>query len=444
MSTSPLSLFKDRLMEAIKYDYNHWKLPPVLLARAFLQALIYAGKYETALKMVSNLYRTGWAGSDRLGVDFARHLFNETAAGEELVAKSIASVQPLPQTQKFFADPLKMLGGILIVLKSASENEKGVVLLKYSYYFALLPRLFDLGAILQRYNLILEPSWAGFFELDILAYGQLPEPVYLMVYEKRDKHFIDSLEMNLITVDVGPSWFVNYENFVAPETGSIRDIDIIMVASWAKFKRHRYFFKALAELKARGVHLNVALVGYPADMKKDDIQQLAALHNVDDMLTIYEWIPPSEVASLFQRSKLNIVWSRFEGNNRAIIEGMFCDVPALLREGHNYGEHYDYINPMTGRFANDKNLADSIVNMLSEGHRYSPRKYVMENRNCVSATNIMNKVIQERELQAGRDWTRDLAVKVNELHGMAYLNSEAGQAFEVDYDWLAKQVRVPG
>ncbi|HVK99997.1 MAG TPA: glycosyltransferase [Dongiaceae bacterium] len=444
MSTSSFSLFKDRLMEAIKYDYNHLKLPPVLLARVFLRALILAGKNELAFKIASNLYRTGWAGSDRLGRDFALHFFKRTNIGQELVRNAITNIQPLPQTQKFFSKPEEMLNGIISVLKSPNGQEKGALLLNYSYYFLLFMKHYDVNAIMERYNIILEPSWAGFCEMDILAYGQLSHPAYLMVYEDRDRRFIDSLNLSLITLPIGPSWFVNHNKFVAPDSNVKRDIDVIMVASWARFKRHRHFFKGLAELKSRGQKLNIVLVGYPVDLQQSEIRALAAQHGVEDMLTIYEWIQPSEVAALLQRSKINIIWSKFEGNNRAIIEGMFSGTPAILREGHNYGEHYDFINDATGCFANERNLADTILKMVQSPNQFSPRKYVMENRNCESATQIMNRIMRENELKAGRPWTTDLAVKVNELHGMHYLHEEDKNRFDEDYAALAEYIYLKG
>lgn len=440
MTLSRFSLLKDRAVEFVKYDYNRYKLPLVFAARVLLWGMLRAGKNERAFKLVSNLYRTGWRGSDKLGIEFASHFFKRTDAGRSLVSSAVDNIQPLTQTKKFFDDPKAMLGGIITVLKSPEGEEKGVILLNYSYYFLLFWKYYDLPAIMEKYNIVLEPSWAGFCELDILAYGMLKHPAFLMVYEERDRRFIDALGLNLVPLNIGPSWFVNHKKFVAPAPDATRDIDIIMVASWARFKRHQYFFKALCELKKRGKFLKVTLVGYPADLQQADIRALAAKLDVEDMITIYEWIPPSEVAALLQRSKINIVWSKFEGNNRAIIEGMFCDTPAILREGHNYGEHYDFINPMTGRFANEENLADTILEMIASHDTFSPRKYVMENRSCVSATTIMNSVVRDHEIKAGRPWSTDMVVKVNELHGMNYLDEGVGARFAADYEWLAQHL----
>lgn len=437
MSSLRTRLIKNRAIEAIKYDFNSLKYPFVLAARMLAWSMAMTGNHPKAFKISSDIFRTGWEGSYSFGLSMANAYFKSPDKASILTTDMINSVQPLDRTKKFFDNPKEMFNGIVTVLKSPGNNEKGALILNYSYYFPLFLKFFDVRKIMERYNIILEPSWAGFCETSILAYSQLGQSVYVMTYEERDKNFIKELDVNLIPVDIGPSWFVNHNKFVPPPAGSDRDIDIIMVAAWAKFKRHAQFFKALSKLKEQGHSVKVALVGYPTDMEQNEIREIARLYGIEELLTIYEWITPDEVAALLKRSKINILWSRFEGNNRAIIEGMFCDAPVILREGHNYGEHYDFINEDTGHFASEHNLVGTINKMLNGTHHYNPRKYVMENRNCISATNIMNDIIRKNELATGRLWTKDLTVKVNELHGMTYLDPSDHAKYKADYATLA-------
>ena len=209
-----------------------------------------------------------------------------------------------------------------------------------------------------------------------------------------------------------------------------------MVAGWASFKRHHQFLKAIKKLRAQGVELNVVFVGYSSNRDVNFIQPLLEYHGLQDCITVYEWITPAEVAELFKRSKINILWSKFEGNNRAIIEGMFCGTPGILREGHNYGEHYDFINPQTGVFANDNNLVETIKNMLANQDQFAPRDYVMQHRSCELATKIMSEELRRWETSKGRTWTEDLVVKINELNSMLYQNKQDEAKFQADYDWL--------
>ncbi|MDP5029606.1 MAG: glycosyltransferase [Paraglaciecola sp.] len=434
------NLLINRVVEFIKYDFNHLKYPLVLCCHVVIYILQKFNKHSLAFKIASNVYRTGWSGSDELGTNVAHYYFKANKSlGRQISDEFINNLPVLSNTAKFFERPQEMLNGIITVLKNPSDIEKGALIINYSYYFPLFIRFFDVEKIAESFNIILEPSWAGFCEENILSYSLINAPIFLQVYEKRDKRFIERLDSNIIPVEVGPSWFINHNNFVPPTSGK-RDIDILMVAAWAKFKRHNAFFKALIPLISDKPDLKIVLVGYPVDMSKEQILQLANLHGIADNIEIYEWITPQEVSELQKRAKVNVLWSKFEGNNRAIIEGMFCDTPVIMRKGHNYGEHYSFINGQTGYFADEQNFKDIYQKISLNIDKMSPRNYVMDNRNCIIGTAIMSDAIKKYEVNNQRPWTSDLAVKVNDLHGMAYLVSQS-EHYQASYSLIASLLK---
>ena len=430
------------LIEWIKYEHNEKKQPLVSMLSLVIKTLSIVKKDALAFKIVSNIFRAGWQGSEKIAEEYSRKVFFETPEiGDEIITKFVKNITAEPHTEKFFHDPGLMLNGVITVLKSPKKHdeglEKGALIINYSYYFPLFIRFFDVNTIAKQYHIILEPSWAGFCEESILAYTQFDFPVFLQTYEKRDKKFIQSLQSNIVTMDIGPSWFINHENFTTSKVD--RDIDIIIVAAWARFKRHYHFFKAIKKLAILKPDLKIVCVGYPVDLTKQDIIQYAEEFKLNSHLEIFELIPPEEVAKLQQRAKVNVLWSKFEGNNRAIIEGMFCDTPVILREGHNYGENYDFINNTTGAFANEKNLVEVASKFILETHTKSPREYVMNNRNCIVGTQIMNNIIQGYDVNNQNKWSSDLVIKINDLHGMSYLNIQADK-FSKDYQWLSEKM----
>ena len=117
---------------------------------------------------------------------------------------------------------------------------------------------------------------------------------------------------------------------------------------------------------------------------------------------------------------------------------MFCDTPAILRKGHNYGQHYDFINQDSGHFANENDLSAVITKILRDFDKYRPRDYVMRHRNCIIATEIMNQALKDYELSEGHPWFLNLEVKINELHGMAYLEESNYKKFNNEYKELEK------
>lgn len=442
LDQNQMTLAKDRFIEMIKYDHNQHKGWLVFIAKLFIFSLIKLGQYQRAFRYTSHVFRTGWAGSYELGIQVSSYFFVQHPDIGKRISDAFTETQaPQAHTQKFFDDPTQMLDGIITVLKSPNKNEKGALIINYSYYFPLFIKYFDVEEIAHKYHIILEPSWAGFCEENILAYTQFDFPIFLQTYEARDRAFIHALGTNIKTIDVGPSWFINHDNFSLPLSESERDIDVIMVAAWAKFKRHRAFFKALAQNLPTAKKLKIVCVGYPVDLTSDDIRQYAREVGLEEQLTIFEWITPEEVSDLQKRAKVNVLWSKFEGNNRAIIEGMFCGTPVIMREGHNYGENYDFINPYTGKFANESTLIKTIESVINKQNTFfKPRDYVMQNRNCISGTEQMSRVLREYEESVGNPWSQDLAIKVNDLHGMTYFNV-ASDRFTEDYQYIEERLK---
>ncbi len=337
------------------------------------------------------------------------------------------------------ADPHRLIGSRILVVKAWRPGERGALLVDYSHVFPLLAGLFDLKAIAERYSIVLEPSWTGLCTPEILNYGRLEHPVLVQTVEPRDREFIESLETSLKTVAVAPNWWVDHRS--SPRLGAERDIDIIMVAAWAAFKRHWSFFHALSELRRRGHRFRVALVGYRYDLTRADIEDLARHFGVHDQIEMYERIPPEEVAALLARSKVHVLWSRREGANRAIIEAMLADVPVIVREGLSFGYKYPYINEQTGAFATERGLPEAILSMIDQPHRYSPRAWVLENMTAERATAVVERRLRDLAEASGSPWTEGLVVRTSGLDTQKYWNASDRSRFEADYQFLTSSLR---
>jgi glycosyltransferase involved in cell wall biosynthesis len=212
-----------------------------------------------------------------------------------------------------------------------------------------------------------------------------------------------------------------------------------MIAGWASYKRHWAFFRALKTLR-RVLEPRVALVGYPLDTDVDAIMRDAKTAGVDDLIEVHERLSPAEVNAVLNRSKVNVLWSRREGVNRAIIEGMAAGVPCVLRSGFNYGYRYPYINVATGCYASDHELPDVLERMIRDHASYSPRRYFLEHLTPHISTATLNAAIRTVATERGERWTEDLAVRVSALDGLAYWDPADRQRFEDDYRFLEAQI----
>ena len=151
----------------------------------------------------------------------------------------------------------------------------------------------------------------------------------------------------------------------------------MVVAAWAKFKRQDQLFRGISAAHRKRRLSRVALVGYPTDMTAGEIQALADRHGIGDLVEIHEWLDQGDVAALYRRSHMSILWSRFEGDNRSIVESMLCDTPVIVRHGHNYGVRHRHINQETGLYAAEADVSQAIASILDGKHAFNPRAYVL-------------------------------------------------------------------
>jgi glycosyltransferase involved in cell wall biosynthesis len=352
---------------------------------------------------------------------------------DEAISAAVANFRKAPG-----AGATRFLGSRILVIKSATPQERGVIVADYQYVFPLMAGLFDLPAICERYDVVLEPSWADVCAPEILLFTKQRQPVYVQTIEPRDQAVLQSINANLTAVPLAANWWGDPRH--TPVSSGPRDIDVIMVAAWADIKRHWRVFRALAQLRRRGRRLKTVLVGYRYDRTREEIEELAGYFGIRDQIETYERISQGEVAALLARSKVHVLWSRRECANRAVIEAMMADVPVIVREGLTFGHRYPYVNEHTGRFVPEGRLAEAIVEVIDSRTAFSPREWVLENMTCVHATAILQRTLESARKARGEPWYTDLALKASSLDAQRYYNPEDAQRFEPDYRFLESQI----
>lgn len=427
---------KQKINELIRYDYNLIKivfLPFLWLYACFLSA---SGQYNKLITFLASGFRFAWPGTFTLAHFFiTRVLFHKNKLRKDVFENISDNFLPNESTQRFFDQPEKILNGMLIVVSPKTDTNKGVIIIKYSYYFIFFLQKFNFSDIIKDYYIVLEPSWNGLCEQSVLAFSGLDYPVFVMAYEERDFELLTSINSNLIPIKLSSNWWINDEKFT--DNTVERDIDIICISSWSTFKRHAFIFQSLKNLKQKGEIYNITLVGYPGDLTQQDILDLAADYGISQQVTTYEKINPEAVSALLKRSKINIIWSRFEGVNRAIIEGMYCGVPCIVRDGFNFGQKYSYINDETGLFSTEKNLPATIKHILHNFNDYQPREYIREHHNCRLATKMLGDEI--KKIDSSFD-SSGMLVKCNELDGMTYFNQDDFETSEPDITYFKSKI----
>lgn len=436
------SILKAAVRERVTYDLGGLRAP---IAETFFglgRAMLASGdpnRQAKALALLMRLHSGAFSESvDRRILAIIRDQLHGKGPGigrglqrlfEQLVADAVRTFRKGQNP-----DIRRLIGSRILVVKSWRPGERGVIVVDYSYVFPLMAGLFDLPAIAERYFLVLEPSWAGTCNPDILLYSQLKHPVFIETIEPRDAALLKSFDSNLETVPLAANWWVDHR--LAPPPDGTRDIDVIMVAAWADIKRHWRVFRVLAALRRRGHRLKVALVGYQYDRTRADIEQLAEHYGIRDQVETFERLPTEGVAALLARSKVHVLWSRRECSNRAIVEAMFADVPIIVRQGLTFGFKYPYINDQTGRYVAESDLGEAIIDTIANRSRFSPRRWAMEHMTCEQATTVLGETIRARAQALGEPWTKGLVVKTSTLDTQRYWNPADRDAFAADYQFL--------
>ena len=188
---------------------------------------------------------------------------------------------------------------------------------------------------MERYHIVLEPSWSGSVPLTVLCYAGLTDTLFVQAFEPRDRLFVQELGVGFVPVPTSTNWWVDHR--ISAASQCTQNVDLIMVAAWGSYKRHGMFFRGLRAVRAMRPSLRVVLVGYSLGLTRRDITTLAGSFGVADIIECHEDLTQDDVNVLLNRAKVNVLWSRKEGVNRAIVEGMFANLPCIIRQGFNYG-----------------------------------------------------------------------------------------------------------
>ena len=213
-----------------------------------------------------------------------------------------------------------------------------------------------------------------------------------------------------------------------------KQYDLVMVANWAPHKRHALLFRALQEIRDRD--LRVLLVGFPwASRTADDIRrEAAASPNERVHLEIVESIPHAELAKLLRQCKVFVFLSKKEGDNKALVEAMFADVPAIVYD-RTIGGAGSRVNAATGMFASEQELASKIRYMLDHHDEFCAASLGARAHRKCSGYRLLNDALHDAATSTGGVYANSIVEKTN-APNLAYKNSADRARFQADYDFI--------
>jgi glycosyltransferase involved in cell wall biosynthesis len=295
-----------------------------------------------------------------------------------------------------------------IVLKRyVSEREKGVVFISFDNQMARLAKARNLRQFAERYTLVLSPAWSPPHSIASYLFPRLyPDPIFCLISNPRDLEIFPRISDRYRMVPLyASSWFDprKYAAVAAAE----KDIDILMVANFGKFKRHHAFFAALRNLPR---DYRILLVGQnERGRTKESVLNEAAAFGVRNRFEIRQDVPYEELQELMARARISLVLSRREGSCVVVVESMFANTPVAVYKDAEMGSRV-FINERTGRLLKHNNLAAQLKDFVESSATYEPRKWVTENSvDCVASSRTLNQALKQDALSNGGEWTEDIA-----------------------------------
>jgi glycosyltransferase involved in cell wall biosynthesis len=437
-----LELLKVRAIEYLTHDSWTFKTAAGIAGYAAAVGLGLSGRPSKQIELLCRLHRSNFFGpTNALAMMQLRRAADGDPVYSPILSDHIRNFPRSAGTANFIDRPQLLIGLPTIVLKSPRGRDKGVLVAHYNHIFPLLARSLDLERVAERYHIVLEPSWRGYAELDILSYARYKFPVFVQSVEPRDSAVLTGLGSQLIPVPTSANSWVDHR--VWRPLPVEKEYDVAMVAVWSSYKRHAPFFAALSRLRRSGHRLRVLLLGGNREWTRERILDQARYYGVGDQVHIPDGLPYDEVNATINKAKVHVLWSRTEGVNRAIIECMFAGLPSIVREGFNYGHRYPYVNSETGAFASERTLPSTLLEMVERSGDMRPRDWAMAHISPQRSTQLLAETIGNWSAAHGESWTPDLAVKVTRLNLLKYWDDNDKAAFEPDYEFLRDCIRTP-
>lgn len=408
--------------------------PPVALASAlvlWLRSLaLRPAAPERATRLLCHAHRSllkggargGLAG--RLEVIVERGLRDACVTGLDLDPLYEPAFELLPSTAGLVGIVLKDP-----VVDGGRVTERGVLLLKNTDRIDAFRRAVDVGAVLERYALVLEPSWSGYADPAILAYTRFAaHPIVVMAPCREDHDFLERLDLNLRPIAIGASDWVDPRVFV-PLPGVAKEFDAVLVARWTVEKRHHVLLRALRQIGDPTFRVALA-AGYAAEgPDRAAIRDLIARSGVAGQITIFEDLEPAELNVLLNRSRVNVLLSLQEGSNRALFEGFLAGVPGLAL-ARNVGIPRGHFTPQTGRLIAERRLASTLLEFREGWRAFDPRPWALANIAPERSTHELERVLRDLAAARGEPWTRGLVAKCNVPELRYYPDESAGRHLE--------------
>ena len=323
----------------------------------------------------------------------------------------------------------------LIIRWPAYENgvlvSKGILVITFTKVFSYYLRHVDINKLTRHFHVVLEPSWSGYFDADILCWAlETKEYVFVEATELLDRIALNALTTNLVPLSFGASDWVNYNSYY--ELDLDKQYDSIYVANTSHIKRIIRYIKAIKKISENSdPDYKGCLVCASWGGKQEIIRSIPEYFGIESNIEIHFSLNRESLNKVINSSKVNILLSYKEGSNRSLFESMFANVPVICI-AENIGVNKCYINEHTGLLLSDRFLEDGLLHMKDSWKKYQPKKWARAN---ISPEKTTEKLLAVLEARGDLHDSSQVYIKTNNPE-CSYLNYPDIKITDINMDIL--------
>ncbi|MFO0876660.1 MAG: glycosyltransferase [Gemmataceae bacterium] len=286
-----------------------------------------------------------------------------------------------------------------------SPQEKGVLFLSFEREWVKLLHRASTRALADRYTIVVAPSSSPHNVINYVFPALFPEPVFSLISHEDETEQLPRISGNFRVVPLyASSWVL--PSLFRPRPWNERDIPLIMIANFAKWKRHFALFAALRDMSPQ---LRVTLVGQEQDGRTAAmVRAQAADYGVADRINLIEDLPYPEIPQILSRARASVVLSRREGSCVVVAESLFAGTPAAVLHDAEIGSRA-FLNEQTGCLLQANRLSRQLAGLVDRAGHYRPREWAEKHISCFASTQVLNAALKREALARGQAWTQDIA-----------------------------------
>lgn len=314
-----------------------------------------------------------------------------------------------------------------ILKKPISGNEKGVIrIFSLPYLFANQPLL---KALNSKYFIFIEPPWGVLARHAWLrVFSTLDDPCLFGVGGHEDTLFLQTQE-NILTTHMAHGEFLN-----EGETGSLnaeKKYDIVFNSSFDEMptKRHAFFLDVLADKSLR--HIRTIFIGKGDEQNVSAFQNLVKEKNLENRITVKANLFRSEVPDILVQCRVGVHVSMHENACRCVYEYLRSNLPVIVTSSMA-GFNFDTVNSKTGLVVTDDGLPQSILYVLNNIDKFTPRDWFLKNTGSSNSSRQLNSQLKFIFNRLGYRWTEDI-VPLGSSGANRYMSLGDYEKFEREY-----------